>query len=123
MKKAAAALALGYVTLALYYRAREAAGLLTCDCYRDCWCRKPGLSIFRLVFPRYHHNPGLSEEEKRVLKLLVLGRRGVEMAAELDILPETVRGHAQNILMTLGVRSRLEAAARSKRPDPPRDGT
>lgn len=123
MKKVAAALVLGYVTLALYYRAREAAGLLTCDCYQDCWCRKPGLSIFRWVFPRYHHNPGLTEEERRVLNLLVLGRRGDEMAAELAISPETVRGHVQNILMRLGVHSRLEAAARSKRPDPPRDST
>ena len=123
MKKAAAALVLGYVTLALYNRVREAAGLLTCDCYQDCWCRKPGLSIFRWVFPRYHHNPGLTEEEKRVLKLLVLGRRGDEMAAELAISPETVRGHVQNILMKLRVHSLLEAAARSKRPDPPRDTT
>lgn len=70
VKKLAAALVLGYVTLALYYRAREAAGLLTCDCYQDCWCRKPGLSIFRWVLPRYHHNPGLTEEEKQVLELL-----------------------------------------------------
>lgn len=122
MKKAAAALVLGYVTLALYYRAREAAGLLTCDCYQDCWCRKPGLSIFRWVFPRYHHNAGLTEEEKRVLKLLVVGRRGDEMAAELALSPATVRRLVQNILTKLGVRSRLEAA-RSKRPDPPRDCT
>jgi DNA-binding CsgD family transcriptional regulator len=116
-------LILGYVSLALYYRAREAAGLLTCDCYQDCWCRKPGLSIFRWVFPRYHHNLGLTEEEKRMLKLLVLGRRGDEMAAELAITPETVRRHVQNILVKLGVHSRLEAATRSMRRDPPRDST
>jgi hypothetical protein len=59
VKKVIASLVLGYVMLALYYRAREAAGLLTCDCYPDCWCRKPGLSILRWVFPRYHHNPGI----------------------------------------------------------------
>ena len=121
MKKAAAALLLGYVTLALYFRAREAAGLLTCDCYQDCWCRKPGLSIFRWVLPRYHHNPGWTVEEKRVLELFVLGRPTGEMATELAISPDTVRGHVQNILTKLGVHSRLEAVARWKRPDPPHD--
>jgi hypothetical protein len=59
VKKLAAALVLGYVTLALYYRAKEPAGLLTCDCYPDCWCQKPGLSIFRWVLPRYHRNPAI----------------------------------------------------------------
>jgi len=49
MRKALAALALAYILLALYYRAREAAGLMTCDCYPDCWCRKRGLSVFRWV--------------------------------------------------------------------------
>lgn len=67
MKKLIAVLLLGYVALAMYYRAREAAGLLTCDCYPDCWCRKPGLSVFRWVFPRYHHNPGIEEWKKRQL--------------------------------------------------------
>jgi hypothetical protein len=64
VKKLIVVLGLGYVALALIYRAREAAGLLTCDCYPDCWCRKPGLSVFRWVFPRYHHNPGLEAWEK-----------------------------------------------------------
>ena len=91
-EEVAAALLLGYVTLALYYRAREAAGLLTCDCYQDCWCRKPGLSIFRWVLPRYHHNPGLTEEEKRVLELLARGRTSKEMAAELAISPTRCGG-------------------------------
>jgi hypothetical protein len=59
VKKFFTALVLGYVGLALYCRAREAAGLLTCDCYPDCWCRKPRLSVFRWVFPRYHRNPGI----------------------------------------------------------------
>ena len=114
-EEAAAALVLGYVTLALYYRAREAAGLLTCDCYQDCWCRKPGLSIFRWVWPRYHQNPGLTEEEKRVLELLARGRTSKEMAAELEILPDAVRTHVQGILAKLQVHSRLEAVARRKR--------
>ena len=67
MRKLVASLALGYLLLALYYRAREAAGLMTCDCYPDCWCKKPGLSVFRWVFPRYHHNPGLEAWKKEQL--------------------------------------------------------
>ena len=41
--------------------------MMTCDCYHDCWCRKPGLSLFRWVFPRYHHNPALEGWKKRQL--------------------------------------------------------
>lgn len=40
---------------------------MTCDCYPECWCKKPGLSIFRWVFPRYHHNPRLEAWKKRQL--------------------------------------------------------
>ena len=61
----------------------------------------------------------LTEEEKRVLELLALGRGARDLAAELAMSPDTVRGHVQNILMKLGVHSRLEAAARAIRPDPP----
>jgi hypothetical protein len=64
MKKLALSLALGYLVLAVMTRAREAAGLLTCDCYPDCWCREPGLSLFRWVFPRFHHNRGLEVWKK-----------------------------------------------------------
>jgi len=38
----------------------------------------------------------LTEEEKRVLKLLALGRSVKEMAAELAMPPDTVRAHVQN---------------------------
>jgi hypothetical protein len=41
--------------------------MIACDCYADCWCKKPGLSIFRWVFPRYHRNPGLEEWKKQQL--------------------------------------------------------
>ena len=58
---------IGYFALALVSKAREAAGLLTCGRYPDCWCRKPGLSIFRWVFPRLHHNPGLEAWKKQQL--------------------------------------------------------
>jgi hypothetical protein len=64
VKKLIVIVGLGYVALALIYRARDAAGLRTCDCYPDCWCRKLGLSVFRWVFPRYHRNPGLEAWDK-----------------------------------------------------------
>ena len=67
MKKVLLSLVLGYVVLGLIGRAKEAAGVMTCGCYPDCWCRKPGLSLFRWVFPRYHHNPELEAWKKRQL--------------------------------------------------------
>jgi hypothetical protein len=65
MRRALISLVVGYLVLALVSKAREAAGLLSCDCYPDCWCRKPGLSMFRWVFPRFHHNPALEAWEKQ----------------------------------------------------------
>jgi hypothetical protein len=67
MKRFVLSLLLGYVVLALFWRAKEAAGLVTCGCDSDCWCRQPGLSIFRWVFPRFHRNPGLEAWKKRQL--------------------------------------------------------
>ena len=61
MKRAILALLTGYVVLALVTRAKEAAGFYTCECDADCWCRKPGLSLFRWVFPRWHKNVALAE--------------------------------------------------------------
>lgn len=55
MKRAVLSLAIGYVVLGLITRAKEAAGLYTCTCHPDCWCKKPGLGLFRWVFPRFHH--------------------------------------------------------------------
>lgn len=67
MRRFVTSVLIGYVVLALISRAKEAAGLLTCDCYSDCWCKKPRLSLFRWVFPRFHHNPGLEPWKKRQL--------------------------------------------------------
>ena len=67
MKRLLFALAIGYVVLALVSRAKEAAGLLTCSCYPDCWCKRPRLSLFRWVFPRFHHNPEIEAWKKRQL--------------------------------------------------------
>jgi hypothetical protein len=67
VRRALTSLLVGYVVLALVSKAREAAGLLSCDCYPDCWCRRPGLSMFRWVFPRFHHHPAIEEWKKQQL--------------------------------------------------------
>jgi hypothetical protein len=58
---------IGYVILALVGRAKEAVGINTCGCDPDCWCQKPGLSLFRWVFPRFHRNADLAAWKKRRL--------------------------------------------------------
>ncbi len=60
MKRVLMSLALGYVVLGLITRLREAAGAYTCSCDPDCWCRKPSLSLFRWVFPRFHRNQAMA---------------------------------------------------------------
>ena len=39
---------------ALIGRFVEGMGAVQCECAPDCWCRRPGLSLFRWVFPRGH---------------------------------------------------------------------
>ena len=67
MKRLALALGIGYVILALGGRAKDAAGVYTCECYPDCWCKKLGLSLFRWVFPRIQHFPVRDEWQKQQL--------------------------------------------------------
>ena len=43
-----------YLAVALLGLMRERMGLIACGCAADCWCHKPGLSLFRWVFPRGH---------------------------------------------------------------------
>lgn len=67
MRRIIASLVVGYLMLGLVTRSKEAAGLLTCDCYPDCRCQRPGLSLFRWVFPRFHHNLGIEAWKKQQL--------------------------------------------------------
>jgi hypothetical protein len=39
---------------ALIGRAQERRGAITCECEADCWCKRPGFSLFRWVFPLGH---------------------------------------------------------------------
>jgi hypothetical protein len=43
-----------YVGIALIAHTQERRGAITCVCSEDCWCKRPGLSLFRWVFPFGH---------------------------------------------------------------------
>jgi DNA-binding NarL/FixJ family response regulator len=57
----------------------------------------------------------LTERETEVLRLLSTGQRGDYIAGLLNISPNTVRTHIQNIIVKLGVHTRLEAVAFARR--------
>ena len=56
MKRAILGLLTTYVLLALMGRFVEAMGAAQCECASTCWCKQPGLSLFRWTFPRGHHS-------------------------------------------------------------------
>lgn len=43
-----------YLALAVLGHARERSGSTTCECGTDCWCKSPGLNVFRWLFPFGH---------------------------------------------------------------------
>lgn len=57
----------------------------------------------------------LTDRETEVLRLLSTGQRGDHIAQLLNISPNTVRTHIQNIIVKLGVHTRLEAVAFARR--------
>ncbi len=64
MKRALALFVTGFAVAALASRALERAGVYRCGCYDDCWCKHPGLSLFRWMVPRWHRGPWLEEKER-----------------------------------------------------------
>jgi LuxR family maltose regulon positive regulatory protein len=56
----------------------------------------------------------LSEQELRVLGLIVAGKTNREIADELVISVGTAKWHVHNILQKLGVSNRLQAIARAR---------
>lgn len=54
MKRVLASLVGLYLVAALMTWLAEAMGMRSCGCAAECWCKKPGLSAFRWVFPRGH---------------------------------------------------------------------
>lgn len=60
-------------------------------------------------------HPHLTPRQTEVLRLLEHGRSTSQIAAELHLSTETVRNHIRHILRALGVHSRLEAVALTRR--------
>lgn len=44
---------------------RVGGSRLRCGCTESCWCKRPGLTIFRWVTPGRWHELALTPEEKR----------------------------------------------------------
>ena len=65
MKRIVVTVGIIYLILASVGRAQEAAGTRTCGCDPDCWCKRPGLSLFRWVFPRFHRNRELEKWKRQ----------------------------------------------------------
>lgn len=64
MKRLLVAVLGGYLLLAVGNKVAEAAGAMRCGCAEDCWCRRPGLNLFRWVFPWKHRNHHTAEDEE-----------------------------------------------------------
>jgi PAS domain S-box-containing protein len=60
-------------------------------------------------------HPHLTPRQREVLSLLEHGRSTDQIAADLHLSVETVRNHIRHILRALGVHSRLEAVALTRR--------
>jgi hypothetical protein len=56
----------GYVLVAAGNRVAEHLGAMRCGCAEDCWCRRPGLSLFRWVFPWGHRSAHSAAEKARL---------------------------------------------------------
>jgi hypothetical protein len=54
LKRTIQATAIGYIVLGVITLAMERAGAYECGCDPDCWCKRPGLNVFRWVVPRGH---------------------------------------------------------------------
>ncbi|HJP69991.1 MAG TPA: response regulator transcription factor [Sphingomicrobium sp.] len=57
----------------------------------------------------------LSPQQLRILSMIVEGKLNKQIAAELDIAEQTVKGHVSTILRKLGVGSRTHAAVLAER--------
>ena len=51
-----------YLLLAVANRLAERMGAMRCGCAADCWCQRPGLSLFRWVFPWGHRSAHAPDE-------------------------------------------------------------
>jgi DNA-binding CsgD family transcriptional regulator len=76
------------------------------------WSEK-ARSELRRIGGRTASDGELSETERRIVELVVAGRRNREVAAELSLSPNTVAWNLSKIYRKLGVGSRTELAART----------
>ena len=74
------------------------------------WLEK-ARSELRRIGGRTSHEGELSETERRIVELVVAGRRNREVAAELSLSPNTVAWNLSKVYRKLGVSSRTELAA------------
>jgi DNA-binding CsgD family transcriptional regulator len=68
-------------------------------------------SELRHIGGRTASDDQLSETERRIVELVVAGRRNSEVAATLSLSPNTVAWNLSKVYRKLGVRSRTELAA------------
>lgn len=64
--------------------------------------------------PEAQRTLGLSEREMQVLSLIADGLANKEIAARLNVSPNTVKTHVARVLEKLGARRRTEALARAR---------
>ena len=74
------------------------------------WLEK-ARSELRRIGGRTASEGQLSETERRIVELVVAGRRNREVAAELSLSPNTVAWNLSKVYRKLGVSSRTELAA------------
>jgi hypothetical protein len=55
---------LSVVAAAVYGHLMEMAGRVACACEPSCWCKKPGISLFRWVTPNAWHRIWQNPEAK-----------------------------------------------------------
>ena len=56
-----------YVLAGIVTTVAEVTGALgrTCGCVSDCWCKRPGLNLFRWVTPKKrHHRQSAADKRK-----------------------------------------------------------
>ncbi len=58
MSRLARYIVAAYLGAVLMSKGLERGGLLSCGCPTDCWCKRPGLSVFRWTFPVGHGGGG-----------------------------------------------------------------
>lgn len=64
--------------------------------------------------PRARESLGLSPRELDVLQELAAGRSNKEIAARLDVSPNTVKTHVANLFDKLGAKGRMDAINRAR---------